>query len=139
MSTLIADIRYSVRSLLKNPGLTLAAVLSLGLGIGANTTIFTWVQAVLFRPIPVAADPVVDPHRRDGEPRRARAARGRIPTSSDFRDRATMMDVVAQDDQTFSIAVDDTAERAWGALVSGNYFEVMGVRAAAGRLFTAAR
>ena len=39
------------------------------------------------------------------------------------------IDVVAQDDQTFSIAVDDTAERAWGALVSGNYFEVMGLRA----------
>ena len=57
MATFIADLRYSVRSLLKNPGLTLAAVLSLGLGIGANTTIFTWVQAVLFRPIPIAADP----------------------------------------------------------------------------------
>ena len=52
-----ADIRYSIRSLLKTPGLTLAAILSLGLGIGANTTIFTWVQAVLFRPIPGAADP----------------------------------------------------------------------------------
>ena len=57
MSTLIADVRYSIRSLLKNPGLTLAAGLSLGLGIGANTTIFTWVQAVLFRPIPIAVDP----------------------------------------------------------------------------------
>ena len=59
MSTLFGDVRYSFRSLLKNPGLTLAAVLSLGLGIGANTTIFTWVQAVLFRPIPMAADPGV--------------------------------------------------------------------------------
>jgi predicted permease len=47
------------------------------------------------------------------------------------------MDVVAQDDQTYSIAVDQTAERAWGGLVSGNYFEVMGIRPAAGRLFTA--
>jgi hypothetical protein len=57
VSTLLSDIRYSVRSLLKNPGLSAAAVLSLGLGIGANTTIFTWVQSVLFRPIPVADDP----------------------------------------------------------------------------------
>ena len=136
MSTLLADVRYAVRSLLKNPGLTAAAVLSLGLGIGANTTIFTWVQAVLFRPIPVAADPgtirIAAMENREGQNRS-----WSYPNYQDFRDRVTQMQVVAQDDQTFSIAVDDTAERAWGALVSGNYFDVMGVRPAAGRLFTA--
>jgi len=136
MSTLIADIRYSFRSLLKNPGLTLAAILSLGLGIGANTTIFTWVQAVLFRPIPLAADPssirIAAMENREGQSRS-----WSYPNFVDFRDRAKMLDVVAQDDQTFSIAVDDTAERAWGALVSGNYFAVMGIRPAAGRFFTA--
>ena len=136
MSTLIADIRYSFRSLLKNPGLTLAAILSLGLGIGANTTIFTWVQAVLFRPIPLAADPssirIAAMENREGQSRS-----WSYPNFVDFRDRTKMLDVVAQDDQTFSIAVDDTAERAWGALVSGNYFDVMGIRPAAGRFFTA--
>ena len=136
MSTLIADIRYSFRSLLKNPGLTLAAILSLGLGIGANTTIFTWVQAVLFRPIPLAADPstirIAAMENREGQSRS-----WSYPNFVDFRNRTTMMDVVAQDDQTFSIAVDDTAERAWGALVSGNYFDVLGIRPAAGRFFTA--
>ena len=136
MSTLIADLRYSVRSLLKNPGLTLAAVLSLGLGIGANTTIFTWVQAVLLRPIPMAVDPdsirIAAMENREGQSRS-----WSYPNFKDFRDRATMVDVVAQDDQTFSIAVDNTAERAWGGLVSGNYFEVIGVRPAAGRFFTA--
>jgi len=136
VSTLIADIRYSFRSLLKNPGLTLAAILSLGLGIGANTTIFTWVQAVLFRPIPLAADPssirIAAMENREGQSRS-----WSYPNFVDFRDRTKMLDVVAQDDQTFSIAVDDTAERAWGALVSGNYFEVMGIRPAAGRFFTA--
>jgi len=136
VSTLIADIRYSFRSLLKNPGLTLAAILSLGLGIGANTTIFTWVQAVLFRPIPLAADPssirIAAMENREGQSRS-----WSYPNFVDFRDRTKMLDVVAQDDQTFSIAVDDTAERAWGAVVSGNYFEVMGIRPAAGRFFTA--
>ena len=135
MSTLISDVRYSIRSLLKNPGLTVAAVLSLGLGIGANTTIFTWVQAVLFRPIPVAANPsairIAAMENREGQSRS-----WSYPNYQDFRDRATLIDVVAQDDQTFNFAVDDTAERAWGALVSGNYFQVMGLRAAAGRLFT---
>jgi macrolide transport system ATP-binding/permease protein len=135
VSTLIADLRYAVRSLLKNPGLTAAATLSLGLGIGANTTIFTWVQAVLFRPIPMAADPgtirIAAMENREGQSRS-----WSYPNFQDFRDRATLVDVVAQDDQTFSIAVDDTAERAWGGLVSGNFFEVMGLRAAAGRLLT---
>jgi predicted permease len=136
VSTLIADIRYSFRSLLKSPGLTLAAVLSLGLGIGANTTIFTWVQAVLFRPIPLAADPstirIASMENREGQSRS-----WSYPNFVDFRDRTKMMDVVAQDDRTFNIAVDDTAERAWGGLVSGNYFDVIGVRPAAGRFFTA--
>ena len=136
MSTLIADIRYSFRSLLKNPGLTLAAILSLGLGIGANTTIFTWVQAVLFRPIPLAADP--SSIRIAAMQNRERQSRSwSYPNFVDFRDRTKMLDIVGQDDQTFNIAVDDTAERAWGALVSGNYFEVMGIRPAAGRFFTA--
>ena len=136
MSTLIADIRYSFRSLLKSPGLTLAAILSLGLGIGANTTIFTWVQAVLFRPIPLAADPstirIAAMENREGQSRS-----WSYPNYVDFRDRARMIDVVAQDDRTFNIAVDDTAERAWGGMVSGNYFDVMGIRPAAGRFFTA--
>ena len=136
MSTLISDVRYSVRSLLKNPGLTLAAVLSLGLGIGANTTIFTWVQAILFRPIPMAADPggirIAAMENREGQSRS-----WSYPNFQDFRDRTTLMQVTAQDDQTYSIAVDQTADRAWGGLVSGNFFEVMGVRPAAGRLFTA--
>ena len=135
MSTLISDLRYSVRSLLKNPGLTVAAILSLGLGIGANTTIFTWVQAVLFRPIPVAADPgsirIAAMENREGQSRS-----WSYPNYQDFRDRATLVDVVAQDDQTYSIAVDDTAERTWGGLVSGNFFQVMGLHPAAGRLFT---
>lgn len=135
MSTLTSDLRYAIRSLLKNPGLTAAAVLSLGLGIGANTTIFTWVQAVLFRPIPVASDPgtirIAAMQNREGQSRS-----WSYPNFRDFRDRVTLVDVVGQDDMTFNIASDGTAERAWGAMVSGNYFQVMGLRPAAGRLLT---
>src|SRR4029450_1734988 len=98
LSTFISDVRYSFRSLLKHPGLTAAAILSLGLGIGANTTIFTWVQAVLFRPIPLAADPgsirIAAMENREGQKRS-----WSYPNFVDFRDRTTMMDVVAQDDR----------------------------------------
>lgn len=135
MSTLIADVRYSIRSLLKNPGLTTAAVLSLALGIGANTTIFTWVQAALFRPIPMAADPstirIASMENRDGASRA-----WSYPNFKDFRERATLMQISAQDDQTFNVAAGDSAERTWGALVSGNFFQMLGVQPAAGRLFT---
>ena len=136
MSTLISDLRYSLRSLLKNPGLTVAAILSLGLGIGANTTIFTWVQAVLFRPIPGVTDPaslrISVMTSREGHQRS-----WSYPNYQDFRDRATSMEVIAQDDQTFSVAVDQAAERTLGGLVSGNFFQVMGLRPAVGRFFTA--
>jgi predicted permease len=135
VSTLLSDIRYSIRSLLKNPGLTTAAILSLGLGIGANTTIFTWVQSVLFRPIPLAADPgtirIAALENREGQSRS-----WSYPNYQDFRDRATLIDIVGQDDLSFNVAVDETAERAYGGMVSGNFFQVMGLRAAAGRLFT---
>jgi len=135
LSTFTADVRYSVRSLLKHPGLTLVAVLSLGLGIGANTTIFTWVQAVLFRPVPQAAEPgslrVASMENREGASRS-----WSYPNFVDFRDRVTTMEVIAQDDQTFNVAVDRSAERNWGGLVSGNYFAVLGIQPAAGRLFT---
>jgi macrolide transport system ATP-binding/permease protein len=135
VSTLLSDLRHAVRSLLKSPGLTVAAVLSLALGIGANTTIFTWVQAVIFRPIPVATEPnrILIPAMtsREGQSRS-----WSYPNYKDFRDRATLVDIVAQDDQTFSIAIDGVADRAWGGLVTGNYFALMGVAPAAGRLFT---
>ena len=135
MGTLLQDFRYAFRSLLHTPSLTIAAALSLGLGIGANTTVFSWVQAILLRPIPGAyeADALRVPtlETRDGRPRS-----WSYPNYRDFRDRATLVDVVAQDDLAMSVAVAGQAERAYGALVSGNYFNTMGLQPALGRLLS---
>jgi predicted permease len=135
VSTLIHDLRHAVRSLVATPVLTCAAALSLGLGIGANTTVFSWVQAVLLRPVPGAAAAdrllVAAMETRDGHSRS-----WSYPNYRDVRDRATLVDVVAQDDQAMSIAVDGRAERAYGGLVSGNYFQFMGVQPALGRLIS---
>lgn len=135
MTTLFQDLRSAWRSLRQAPGLTLAAVLSLGLGIGANTTIFSWVQAVLLRPIPGAVDPdrllVLGLRSREGRERS-----WSYPNFRDMRDGATSFDLVAEDDLSMAVAVNGRAERGYGGLVSGNYFQVMGVTASLGRVLT---
>jgi predicted permease len=135
VSFFLQDVRYAFRSLIRTPSLTIAAVLSLGLGIGANTTVFSWVQAVLLRPIPGAFE--ADSLRvATLETREGRQRSWSYPNYRDFRDRATALDVVAQDDLAMSVAVGGQAERAYGALVSGNYFRVMGLQPSLGRLLT---
>ncbi|MBA3269595.1 MAG: ABC transporter permease, partial [Acidobacteria bacterium] len=135
MSTFLQDLRSAFRSLLKTPSLTLAAVLSLGLGIGANTTVFTWVQAVLLRPIPGAQDPDLI-YVPLVETREGRSRSWSHPNYRDIRERARTVEIIGQDDLAMSLAVDGQAERAYGAMVSGNYFSSLGIAPALGRLLS---
>lgn len=128
------DFRYSLRMLMKNPGVTAAAVLSLALGIGANATIFAWVQSVLLTPLPGVPHAerimVLAPSARDGRERSLS-----YPNFRDLRDRSTTFQIVAQDEAVLSITHEDRAERAFGMLVSGNFFDVVGARPMLGRTF----
>ena len=137
METLLRDIRYGVRSLLKRPGFTVVALITLALGIGANTAIFSLINAVLIRPLPFR-----DPDRLVWTWGNVRNGSNRASVSPlDFLD-------YRQRNQTFEefaamISVPLSAnltgggepERLSAAGVTGNYFQALGVQPALGRTF----
>ncbi len=131
MNTLWQDLRYGARRLLKQPGFTLITVLTLALGIGANTTMFTWLGAVALNPLPGVTEP-----SRLAIFERPGGASISYPDYRDFRDRATTLAGLACGDlQAFSIGTSERPERVTGMIVSGNYFDVLGVPMAHGRGF----
>jgi putative ABC transport system permease protein len=129
------DVRYGVRMLRRAPGFTLAAALTLTIGIGATTAMFSIVDAVLLRPLPYAAPDrlvVVGERSTDGK-----ADRGGYATFVDWRARSRSFDELAVM-RTFqpTLVVNGEAERLSGVRVSANYFDMLGVRPALGRTFT---
>lgn len=135
------DIRHVSRGLRKNPGFVLVVVLTLGLGIGANTAIFSLMDQVLLRSLPVR-DPgslvLLDgPGAFQG--RTMNAMTFSYPMYRDFRDRNDVFEgMLARFPTSMTVVWKGQSERAAGELVSGNYFELLGVRPSAGRVFNAA-
>jgi macrolide transport system ATP-binding/permease protein len=131
------DLRYSLRMLTKNPGVTAAAVLSLALGIGANATIFTWVESVLLNPLPGIPEAdrllVLAGKSRNGDDRSLS-----YPNFRDIRAQATTFEPILQDDVLLAVSDGQEADRAFAILVSGNYFDVLGTRPMLGRAFVKA-
>ncbi len=135
MQTLWQDLRYGARMLMKQPGFTLIAVLTLALGIGANTAIFSLVNTVLLRPLPIR-----QPERVvEITPLRKGADIGAFPYPfyRDFHDQNQVLEgLAAYSFVPLSLSWNGNNERLWGYLVSGNYFDLLGVRAVQGRMFT---
>ena len=136
MQNLWQDVRYSLRLLAKRPGFTAIAVITLALGIGANTAIFSLVNTVLLRPFPVARpDELYSLAVTGGNDAIAAFS---YPAYLDFRDRNDVLaGLYATRMAPMSLSRSGNNERLWGYLVSGNYFEVLGVDAVQGRTFTA--
>src|SRR5262245_46383835 len=132
------DVRYGLRLLRRSPLFTATAVLSLAIGIGANTTIFSVGSAMLFRPLPGVREPgrLVDVGRtQDGRG----FDNSSYPNFRDVRARVTTLSdvyAVRLEAQPMGLGGTDGAERIYGTLVSGNYFSVLGTTPAAGRLLT---
>ena len=134
--TLWRDLRFSLRTILKSPGFTATAVLTLALGIGANTTIFSWIHSVLLNPLPGAGQP-----ERVMELESLASSGEWVPTSyldfHDFRDHLKLVESMSVA-QPMALAVgnDVRVERVWGETVSGNFFDVLRVQPDIGRFFS---
>ena len=144
MDGLVQDVRHALRLLRKSPGFSLVVIATLALGIGANTAIFSLLDQLLLRLLPVK-DPGElvllsgpGPNRGFFESSSDAVAPFSHPMFVDFRDRsaAVFSGVLARFPMPFDVADRGGTERATGSLVSGGYFEVLGVGAAAGRLLT---
>ena len=136
MQTLWQDLRYGARMLRKQPGFTLIAILSLALGIGANTGVFSLVNTLLLRSLPVENPQqlmAVNLTMNKG----TEYVSSSYPNYKDLRDRNDVLaGLVAYRPTTLSLSSEGKNERLFGYLTTGNYFDVLGVRAMLGRAFT---
>src|ERR1041385_5725583 len=134
MDTLIKDIRYAIRSLIKRPGFVAIAVITLALGIGANTAIFSLVNTVLLRSLPVPhATEVVSVALRGKDDSMSAFS---YPNYKDFRDHNDVLSgLLVYRFVPLSLSRSGVNERVWGYEVSGNYFDVLKVKAIRGRTF----
>ncbi|MGA9672298.1 MAG: ABC transporter permease [Terracidiphilus sp.] len=135
LESLIQDVRFGLRMLVRNRAFTIVAVLTLAIGIGVCTTAFTWINAVLLQPLGGVAHPdglvTIESITPGG---------GWVPNSYpdfiDFRDHLKLLDGIAVTKPVaFSVGREDHADRVWGELVSGNFFSVLGVTPEQGRVF----
>lgn len=135
MQTLLQDIRYAVRTLVKNPGFTIVAVVTLALGIGANTALFSIVNGVLLNPLPFSA-----PHQLMAlYSNRVHLERASIsyPNFLDWqRENHTFVSLAAFRPDDFNLTGAGEAEHIRGEMVSADFFSTLGVNPELGRWFS---
>lgn len=148
VESLWRDVRYGIRGLLRNPGFAAVAVLTLGLAIGANSTIFSLLSQALLRALPVQdPDRLVVLSYAGGSPGHHQSEGGNTaghqhefsyPMYRDLRDRNTALSgLIAAAPTGVGVVWNNHAEPVSAEMVTGNYFETLGVRPAVGRLFVA--
>ena len=130
---LFADVRYALRWLRRSPGFTLIAIASLAIGIGFNTTLFTLVDALLFRPLPVdRPNELVDVFTTGGDG--DMYATSSYPDFVDFKaQNQVFSDMLAYSPSIAAVKLTDRSRLAMGEVVTGNYFQMFGVKARLGR------
>ncbi|MBS1856375.1 MAG: ABC transporter permease [Acidobacteria bacterium] len=137
MGTFRQDLRYAMRGIGRNRAFAAVAILTIGVGIGANTTVYSWMHALLLNPLPGAGDAdrvvAVENTAANGDP---------LTTSfldyRDYRDHLRSFEAIAAIQPATLAVGDENTQPVWGELVSGNYFDMMRVRPEIGRFFAGA-
>ncbi|HEV7475787.1 MAG TPA: ABC transporter permease [Pyrinomonadaceae bacterium] len=138
MDSILKDLRYGLKKLLKSPGFTFIAILALALGIGANTFIFSVVNAVLLRPLPFQHSERLTSVLNKGQGGVVFSSHS-FPNFEDIRDQNHVFDQVSALYMTTQfLRVGDEPERLRGAFVSAELFPMLGINPLLGRTFTAA-
>ncbi len=135
MDDLFRDLRYGIRGLLRSPGFTIVAILTVALGIGVNSTIFSLVNAVLLKPLPVEhPEELVDVYGHAATS--SSHDSNSYPNFLDYRAKTqTLSGVMAYTNFFANLSVEGSAELVIGEIVSEDYFRVLGVHTALGRSF----
>lgn len=139
MTNLLADLRYALRTLKRSPLFATVAILSLALGIGANTAIFTLIDQILLRRLPIREPEqlVMLYQRGDHNGSNMGDRMHSYPIYQDYQKKAAPFEeVICRRLVSASVSVDNQTERVQAEMVSGNYFSMLGVRAAIGRVFS---
>src|SRR5205814_6546318 len=135
METLLRDVRFGFRQLMKQRGFAGLAIISMALGIGANTSIFSLVDTALLRPLAVK-EPSQLVELYGTLHNGAEWSLQSYPNYKDYRDRNTVFSgLFVYRLVVSSLTVNNSSQRVWGYLVSGNYFDVLGVKPMLGRAF----
>src|ERR1700736_279796 len=133
IENLLGDLRGAGRTIRRMPGLAAVIIFSLAIGIGVNTTIFSWIQLILFQPMPAVSGAsnflLVEPRSETGGYPGAswlevRALQAQVPA---------LRDIVASEMVPFNVGEKGQTERTFGQFVSGNYFSALGLQPAIGR------
>src|SRR5215216_1208455 len=136
MRNFIQDLRYGVRMMAKRPGFTLVAALTLALGIGANTAIFSAVNAVLLKPMPFPESEQLVDLSETFKPNNFGSVS--VPNFEDWKNQNTVFaGISAYQGTSFNLEGGDAPQRIPGLSVSANYFDVLGMKPALGRGFVA--
>jgi predicted permease len=131
--SLPADLRHAWRSIVRAPVVAVVVIISLGIGIGVNTAVFSWIQAVVMRPLPGVRDATSFLLIESSSEAGAHPGTSWLEYQDLRRRLSAFPDLVAFRMSAFTIGASDHAERSYGLLVSGNYFSALGLKPAVGR------